>query len=218
MLGGNVYYNGTATLDGVPYPLQTKASQKASWDPFFGVLSGTAALPKLSEGQHNLTVSLLTFVEVILGGPAMGGNATVYFSIADNTPPKVTLHTEPVYNQTSIPLNFTVNEPTSWTAYSLDGGAKTTATENTTVTVSAGNHTIIVYANDTSGNMGQSEVAHFTVQASIWPQTGDIAVLAAIVIACTVAFAVLLVIWRRKPRNQGANGCPAVPNQEQFVP
>jgi hypothetical protein len=54
MLGANVYYKGTVTLDGVEYPLQTKSGQKASWDPFFGWLSGTVTLPKLSEGQHNI--------------------------------------------------------------------------------------------------------------------------------------------------------------------
>jgi len=130
-----------------------ESSQRHTWDPFFGWLLGTATLPELSEGQHNLTVNFKTYINITGRSPSVEGLATVFFSIADTTPPNITVHTEAIYNQTSFPLNFTVNEPTSWIAYNLDGGAQTPATEKTTVTVGAGNHTLIVCANDTSGKI-----------------------------------------------------------------
>ncbi len=66
----------------------------------------------------------------------------------------------------SIPLNFTVDESTSWMGYSLDGQPNATITENTTLpTLSDGQHHGVVYANDTCGNMGTSTVS-FTVDTT----------------------------------------------------
>ena len=57
-----------------------------------------------------------------------------------------------------IPLNFTLDEFASWMGYSLDAQANVTLSGNTTITgVSGGVHRIVVYANDTAGNMGKSE-------------------------------------------------------------
>jgi len=70
------------------------------------------------------------------------------------------------YYTTSIPLTFTVSKPPSWCGYSLDGTANKTITgcANTTLTgLSYSTHNIIVYANDTSGNMGASSRVYFTV-------------------------------------------------------
>jgi hypothetical protein len=132
----------------------------------------------------------------------MGGTATVYFTIADKTPPKVTVYTEAIYNHASFPLNFTVNEPTSWIAYSLDGGAKTAVTANTTLTVAAGEPTIVVYVNDTAGNVGQSEMAHFTVQASTWYQTSDIIIVVAIVLASIAAVAAVWLAYSKTRKHE----------------
>jgi hypothetical protein len=63
------------------------------------------------------------------------------------------------------PLNFTVDEPVSWTGYSLDNQANVTTLGNTTLTGLVGDsHNAIVYANDTSGNMGASDKVFFIVQ------------------------------------------------------
>jgi hypothetical protein len=73
------------------------------------------------------------------------------------------------YTTSSVPLIFTVDEPTDWIGYSLDGQANVTITGNTTLTeLSIGWHNIMVYANDTSGNMGFSDPAsadwvHFAI-------------------------------------------------------
>jgi parallel beta-helix repeat protein len=63
-----------------------------------------------------------------------------------------------------IPLIFTVNEPVSWMAYSLDNKINVTLTGNTTLTVSfMGSHSIMVYAVDEEGNTYSSNLVNFKV-------------------------------------------------------
>jgi hypothetical protein len=90
-------------------------------------------------------------------------------------PPQISLllPTNLTYNESSIPLVFTLDELVNWAGYSLDGKQNVTITANSTLTnsmltnvtianVTNGLHIITVYANDTFGNTG-SETANFTV-------------------------------------------------------
>ncbi len=71
------------------------------------------------------------------------------------------------YATDSIPLIFTLNEPTSWNGYSLDGHANITVLGNDTLTnLLDGTHNVLVYANDTGGNMGVSDIVHFMVDTT----------------------------------------------------
>ena len=71
------------------------------------------------------------------------------------------------YATDSIPLIFTISEPTSWNGYSLDGHANTTVPGNGTLTnLLDGTHNVLVYANDTEGNMGVSNIVYFTVDTT----------------------------------------------------
>lgn len=76
-----------------------------------------------------------------------------------------------MYTNSSVPLNFTVDEETSWIGYSLDGKANVTITGNMTLSeLLDGTHDLAVYANDTSGNMGFSDTVHFTISTQQgWP-------------------------------------------------
>ena len=66
-----------------------------------------------------------------------------------------------------IPLTFTVKEPISWMAYSLDNKANITITGNTTLTISfTGSHRIVVYAKDTEGNACSSDLITFKVAST----------------------------------------------------
>jgi len=68
---------------------------------------------------------------------------------------------------TKIPLRFTVNEPVSWMAYSLDNKANVTLTGNTTLTISFLNsHSIVVYAKDAEGNTYSSNLVNFRVAST----------------------------------------------------
>jgi hypothetical protein len=185
-------------LDDNFYVLYNQEKQSQTWDSAFGTLFGCVTLPKLSEGPHKLTVHLQ-----IVYVPPIGDfvdEVTVYFSVGNNKP-NITLHSldDAVFNQSSVPLNFTVNKPTSWMAYCLDNGTQTTIAGNTTLTVASGNHTIIVYANDTDGNMGQSEMTHFMVQlpATEELKTEDATFLVAVGLV-NVAIATTVLVAKRK--------------------
>jgi parallel beta-helix repeat protein len=93
----------------------------------------------------------------------------------DTTPPNIAILSpqNTTYYITSVPLTFTASEPASWCGYSLDGNANVTLAScaNTTLTsLGYSSHNVIVYANDTSGNMGVSNRVYFTVLA---PFCGD---------------------------------------------
>ncbi len=84
----------------------------------------------------------------------------------DVTPPQITIISpeNKTYRSSSVHLNFTVNESTSWMGYSLDGKENQTITGNTTLTnLHNGSHNIIVYARDYAGNEGASEKVYFTL-------------------------------------------------------
>jgi hypothetical protein len=86
------------------------------------------------------------------------------------------------YNQDNLPLNFTVDEPTSWIGYCLDGQDNVTITENFTLTeLPSGSHTLTIYANDTVGNMGTSSTIAFSV-AEPFPTTLVIASIGSVAI------------------------------------
>ncbi len=71
------------------------------------------------------------------------------------------------YATTDIPLEITVNRIFFGTSYSLDEQENVTIIGNTTLTgLSEGPHTIIVYIEDTPGNISASNIVHFTVDTT----------------------------------------------------
>jgi hypothetical protein len=131
----------------------------------------------LSEGNHTLIVYAYATVSYRPAGTDplwyinydATGSTTIYFEV-DNTAPTINLSspTNQTINQASIPLSFSINETTSQIFYSLDNQANTTLTGNTTLTaLSEGTHNLVIYANDTVGNMGKSNLIFFTVNTAI---------------------------------------------------
>ena len=98
----------------------------------------------------------------------IGNSETVHFSVNVPPPNIVVIYPENrTYATNSVPLTFTINKPTSWIGYSLDGQANVTITENTTLaSLLDGNHRVIIYANDTGGNMGRSDSIYFTTDTT----------------------------------------------------
>ncbi len=142
----------------VTYPNGTTRYQPSMFSPH--ILTGYADLPKLSEGSHRITVYATYQFSFITGLD----NATVFFTINDGSPTALSILVE---NKTSyldgvFPLAFNVDEPTSWMGYSLDNFKNVTITGNTTLAgLGVGSHSLTVYANDTAGNMGRSDVVFF---------------------------------------------------------
>ena len=156
---GNMTY---ATSD---VPLVFTIDETASWmgyslDGQANVTTGgNTTLMGLSEGLHDIIV----FANDTFGN--MGASAGVYFSVDTLSPTVVVLSPQNITYQTgSIMLTFNISEPVSWTGYSLNGQANVTVVGNTTLSgLPDGFHSIIVYANDTAGNMGASDMVYFTI-------------------------------------------------------
>lgn len=78
--------------------------------------------------------------------------------------PGDTTYRELSHEEGNINLTFTLDFTASWIGYSLDGQANVTIARNTTLTgLSYGWHHIIVYANNTFGNMRSSVRVHFAI-------------------------------------------------------
>ena len=68
------------------------------------------------------------------------------------------------YTNNNVSLVLSVNKPTTWIGYSLDAQANVTVTGDTVLTgVSEGQHRVIVYVNDTFGNLVSSGAVYFSV-------------------------------------------------------
>jgi hypothetical protein len=88
------------------------------------------------------------------------------FYVLAHTPPEVSILSplNQTYYNSSVSLIFTVDKPVNWTSYSLDGELNVTVAGNTTLTgLIDGSHSLVIYANDTLGNMGASQTVTFTI-------------------------------------------------------
>jgi hypothetical protein len=136
---------------------------------FQGYIVGAFNLSQLSEGQHRLSIGIeegfsgLTHKFDIAYFSRVD---SINFSIDTSAPSiKIIQPENTTYDcDTGVPLTVSIDEPTSWTGYSLDGQANITLTENVTLAgLNDGYHNITISANDTIGNMGKSNPIAFNV-------------------------------------------------------
>jgi hypothetical protein len=151
----------------------------------------------LSDGLHNLTV----YAEITYWHYGLtSASSSVQFTI-DTSPPTISglSIVNKTYNQQTIPLSFNIDENASWAAYNLDNQGNETIQGNTTLTgLSDGSHSIVIYANDTLGNMAKSDTVFFTVNTpTIEKFIPAIALSGTIVIAVAVS---LLVYFKKRKR------------------
>jgi hypothetical protein len=146
-------------------PLQFTVSELPAWTGYSldgqanVTTSGNDTLTGLADGLHSVVV----YANDTVGN--MGASAPVNFTV-DTTAPVISLFfpANVTYTVNALPLNFTINEVAVWKGYSLDGQANVTIDENTTLTdLADGLHSIVLYANDSVGNMGASSPVSFTV-------------------------------------------------------
>jgi len=180
-------------------PLTFYSNQSVQWMGYAidnglnATITGNTTLPQLPDGFHNITVYATD------SAFNTGASNTVYFGsfAVDTVPVNVSIMStqNSTFNTNSVLLNFTVNKPVSWAAYSLDGQTNTTASQSITLTgLTPGAHTLTVYAADTLGLVGASSTLSFTVathQIPEFPSTGILASILAITLIVSSALALL---------------------------
>ena len=131
---------------------------------------GRFYLKNLQDGNHSITIyeGVQYSMRTHGNGYEVHQYSSVNFTVDSAPPTLANLSIENrTYNQTDLPLSFAVDKEVSWVGYSLDDHANVTLSGNTTLSgLSDGVHSIVVYANDTAGNMGKSTLILFSVQKS----------------------------------------------------
>ena len=178
------------------------------YDPQENSWSNGSSMPTLRD-----SVSIAVLDDVLY---VIGGNIVEYLPVSvkvrlavnerytpfgyETVPPKALISSpqnNQNYNSSSIPLTFALGKPAESLSYSLDGGDKVAIAGNTTLTgLANGSHSIVVYATDESGNVGDSETITFSVDTpEPFPTTLFIA---AVLVAVVVCAGLLLYFKRRK--------------------
>jgi hypothetical protein len=136
--------------------------------PVLKEFSCARLLTGIPEGKHNVSI------HVIAGGGYYEAGYNYYFYnfgsslvnfVIDTTVPIVShLSLEnKTYGTSTVPLNFTVNEPASQFSYILDGQEIKINGNTTLADLSDGLHNSTIHARDMAGNIGASETVTFTV-------------------------------------------------------
>ena len=152
------------------YFLNSFSSDVQAYNPSNNSWSIGASMPT---ARAYLGVAVVNDVLYAIGGfddqngLSTAGLNTVeeYTPIGYGTAPPIIQITSPeneTYN--NVTLNFTVNRDTEWIGYSLDNHANVTILgETELLNLTQGAHNIILYANDSLGNMGSSSRIFFSV-------------------------------------------------------
>jgi hypothetical protein len=192
-------------------------------DPF------SLALPTLAEGTHRLRVQASVSLVPLSDRVVLAPNWDVIFSIeihfvVDSKVPSVSFLSaqDAVYDGVEFSCNFTVSEWAAWLGYGLDGKSVVTVTDKVSSTevfgtynyrlalsgLSAGAHSLTVYAEDVGGNRVASEPFLFTLAQETTSDTDQTSTpfpiawtaIAIIVSAALVSFGLVAYFLRRKRR------------------
>ena len=129
-------------------------------------------------------------------------NLNQFYNFQLSTPKVAVMSpTNQSYNESSIPLTFTLDKPASWIGYSLDGHQNISVAGNTTLAILTGGlHGLRVYANDTFGNVGASQQIDFTVilLTDIKPEPFPTTIISAVTIVVMLAMAAGLLVYHKK--------------------
>ena len=114
-------------------------------------------------------------------------------------PPKTTVVSPLISNYTlgNVSLAFTVNKPTVWMGYSLDGQDNVTIAGNITLTsLAVGLHNVTVYAKDEFENIAASDTVTFSIAET--PEPFPTTLVAATILATVALVGVGLLVYFKK--------------------
>jgi hypothetical protein len=164
------------------------------WDNV--TVTGNTTLTGLANGLHSVTVYAKAAFE-----NSGATSKIVTFTVDAISPVVSVLYPENAYvsteNVVDVALNFTVNEPVSNLAYSLDGQANVTVAGNTTLAgLPVGVHNVTVYAWDAVGNVGASETVTFTITEPF-----PVVPVAAASVAVAASFSAGVIVYFKKRKH-----------------
>ena len=161
------------------------------------------------EGQHSIVIKavgsgLYKQDDVSYKVFFIRSTATIYFTIDRSAPTVFVLPPENVSSNSTVPLNFTVNEAYSKIAYSLNGQQNVSVSGNSTIPyLPTGQYNVTFYVWDVAGNLGNSETAIFTVALAPLTQSKPFPIVP-IAVASTVSIAVIvaagLLVYHKRRR------------------
>ena len=184
-------------------------SVAAGTSNFYASFSNLVNVSNLTNGYHNIAIIALTYLVFSNQGKTLLFNeSSSPMPFLVQNPPNITVlspqnQSYAVVNAplSSIPLNFTVDKSTSWMGYSLDNQNNITITGNSTLTgLTYGLHTLAIYANDTYGNLGASQIIAFTIAK---PEPSPVMPVAAVSVAVAAVVVVAGLLVFRKKRKRG---------------
>jgi hypothetical protein len=192
------------------WQLTTKGFITQSYNPQTDSWTACASIPT---GRYDASAAVVNDKVYLIGGFTMEFptdrftlNAQYTYSALNeqytplgfgNVPPVVSIVSPENrnYNSSSVPLAFTLNKPTAWIGYSLDGQETIPVTGNATITgLTSGFHNITVYAKDEFENIGTSETIYFSVEEP-FPTT---LVVASVVLVAVIGIGLLVYFKKRK--------------------
>jgi hypothetical protein len=202
VFGGTAFDFGYSLDEGAVIKVEniTKISE-TGWIPYVTyTFRGSVFLANLSEGSHSITV----YRGYQYQYPARKRYEVYAYDYTnftiDTIAPNISLLSpeNKVYNMSDLSLNFTVNEPVSKFAYSLDGQNNVTISGNTTLTdLPYGEHNVTVFATDEVDNTGASETIFFSIPEPPEPFPTSL-VVASIITVIIVGIGLLVYFKKRK--------------------
>jgi hypothetical protein len=157
----------------------------------------TLLVQNLTNGNHTLTIYHGFQYYGVDTRYSISGFVESKFSI--EAPSVEILPIENRSDSLDVPITFLTSESPSWIGYSLDNQANVSITGNTTLTrLTEGTHSLVIYANDTTGNMGVSNMIYFTVESSIERLFSEKTNIVLIVMGVFLALAAVFVVIHRK--------------------
>ena len=174
-------------------------NQNYAYDPQADVWSIGAPLPTARYGPAIAVVDDLIYLIGGGGGWGIGITAVERYTPFGYglVPSIVSPENNKAYNMNSVPLSFSVSQPTAWTGYSLDGQDSVTVMGNVTLSgLSYGSHYVTVYANNSAGIACTSETIYFSISQP-FPTTWAAA---AAIFTVIVVVAGLVVFFRKRKR------------------
>jgi hypothetical protein len=215
--------NVTLTIDVASYfwiidSVYYQADWQAGIHQIFGVqpnyddalnASITATFTQIPLGNHTVEIYANTHDD-------MHALSAVTFSTEGYLPKITCLSLEnQTYTSKQLTLNFTVDKPTSWIGYSLDGQENITLNDHsifnigaitnlTIANLTSGFHSLTVYANDTMGDMSASQPINFNIASSavtkqiLLPTGFIIALVSTIIVIVCIGFSLGFYFKKRK--------------------